>query len=476
MKTKLRFKVIASLIIVSLIALFISQAYWIRNLYNSIWETTQTNIGEAMKMADYKELYSRIERIKEAEGENREKREIQYDISLSNNQETDTVPTTENQKNNDSLESLSELLAIVDNLERGVLSSMHIAIDSLHPVDISLYDQLLSIELKERNISEPYTLRLIQLKDSTPHTYMSINSKKKAIKHEFGLTDKGYDYPLLSRSDQIYRLYIKSPEKIVFRQMSGILFSSGLLIVLIIFSFAYMFRTILKQKTVEELKTDFTNNVTHELKTPIAVAYAANDVLLHHEPSTSEKQKKYMTIIQEQLSRLTGMVEQILTLSVENRSTLKLHPEKIRIADLLPSLLELYKLKTDKEIIFTNNLPDNLTIYADRTHLYNMIGNLIENAVKYTTSQQVCITFTAEVTKKETVFSVTDNGIGISEANQKRIFDKFYRVPQGNRHDVKGYGLGLYYINDMMTRHHGSVSVTSQPGAGATFTLHFKNH
>lgn len=475
MNTKLRFKVIASLIILSLIAVFGWQIYWVKGLYNSIWQKTEENIYEAMKMADYKELFIRIDELKKTEDEDMPEG-VGVDLGLDIDKNKDNSLSFENESITLNPEDrLTHYLVTLQQMEGQLQILLHQTIDTILPINLASYDSLLSIELRERNIDVPYSLRLVQLRDSIPLAYMKITPKDSTA-YDFGFDERGYDYPVQPKADQIYRLYIKSPEKIVIRQMGGILLSSALLLLLIIISFAYLLRTILKQKTVEELKTDFTNNVTHELKTPIAVAFAANDVLLNHDSPITEKQKKYMTIIQEQLSRLTSMVEQILTLSVENRSTFKLKPEIVHVNELLPSLMEQHKLKTDKEIFFKTDLSDDLTIYADRTHLYNMISNLIENAVKYTSSQQAHITFSGTVSKSENTFSVTDKGIGISETNQKRIFDKFYRVPHGNLHNVKGYGLGLYYIKDIMSKHHGSVSVISHPGKGSTFTLHFKNN
>ena len=261
----------------------------------------------------------------------------------------------------------------------------------------------------------------------------------------------------------------------VFKQISGILISSLLLVILILIAFIYLIHTILRQKTVEELKTDFTNNMTHELKTPISVAYAANDVLLNYDNNANEKQKKYLGIIREQLTQLSGLVEQILTLSVENRNTFRLKQESIPITDIIPPLIEQHKLKAGKPVNFTINIPDNIAVFADRTHFYNMLGNLIDNAVKYSGDKPCDISIQAETQTNGIRISVTDNGIGISEASLPHIFDKFYRVPSGNLHNVKGFGLGLYYVKDMMAKHGGSVSVKSQPGKGTTFTLHFKN-
>ena len=283
-----------------------------------------------------------------------------------------------------------------------------------------------------------------------------------------------FDYPLHNESTLQYRLFLKSPASVILTQMKGILISSFLLLLLIICAFIYLLRTILKQKTVEELKTDFTNNMTHELKTPISVSYAAVDALLNFSDPVNEKQKKYLTIVKDQLIHLTGLVEQILTLAVENRSTFRLRPETISLNELVNSLIEQYKLKASKPVEFTCSIPEDIELVADRTHLYNMLSNLIDNAIKYADKEPCRIEATARQDDHETTISITDNGPGISEANQRQIFDKFFRVPSGNIHNVKGYGLGLYYVKDMMGKHGGTARVESVPGKGSTFTLHFK--
>ena len=234
-------------------------------------------------------------------------------------------------------------------------------------------------------------------------------------------------------------------------------------------------KEIARLKETEQFRKQYLGNVAHELKTPISIAYAANDVLLNYSSTTNEKQKKYLDIVREQLNHLSGLVEQILTLSVENRSTFRLHLETIQVAELLTPLIEQFKLKTDKPIDITTEVPEHMTVTADRTHLYNMLSNLIGNAIKYSGEKTCRIILKGTVSSQEMTLSVTDEGIGISEANQKRVFDKFYRVPSGNLHDVKGFGLGLYYVSDMMSKHNGSVTVKSQLGKGSTFTLHFKN-
>lgn len=478
MKTKLSFKIIATLISLSLAALLFSQGYWLKGLYDSTWEQVNGNIQDAMRMADYKELFIRMDSLTEnkSPGTITSKFKISKDsteeISRNGLMDTFSVKADKNPfKYDETAESLNEYLALLTSMEGQIQGALHEKLDSLKPIDYALFDSLLVQELKQHDISVPYKLEVVQVKDSLPETVITFRSADT-------LSTKGleFTYPIKGTQPEVYyRLTLKTPFQLVFKQMSGILISSFLLVILILIAFVYLIYTILRQKTVEELKTDFTNNMTHELKTPISVAYAANDVLLNYDNNVSEKQKKYLGIVREQLTQLSGLVEQILTLSVENRNTFRLKQESIPITDIIPPLIEQHKLKAGKPINITVNIPDNIAVFADRTHFYNMLGNLIDNAVKYSGDNPAEIFISAEMLSNEIRVSVTDNGIGISEANQQQIFDKFYRVPSGNLHNVKGFGLGLYYVKDMMSKHGGSVTVKSQPGKGTTFTLHFKN-
>ncbi len=482
MKTKLSFKIIAALISISLAALLFSQGYWLKGLYDSTSKQINDNIEEAMRMADYKEVFFRIDELTQGDVHG----EINQRLSFSKEEDEETekvgvmdtfaVHTDKNPfKNEDIANSLNEYLSLLTNLEGQIQQALHLKIDSLMPISYNKYDSLLSIELKQHDIFVPHKLEVVQLVDSLPEvvvTFLSADSLKTTENWNKAIQ---FNYPISTQSEQYYQLTLNTPSLLVFKQMAGILISSLLLVILILIAFIYLIHTILRQKTVEELKTDFTNNMTHELKTPISVAYAANDVLLNYDNNANEKQKKYLGIIREQLTQLSGLVEQILTLSVENRNTFRLKQESIPITDIIPPLIEQHKLKAGKPVNFTINIPDNIAVFADRTHFYNMLGNLIDNAVKYSGDKPCDISIQAETQTNGIRISVTDNGIGISEASLPHIFDKFYRVPSGNLHNVKGFGLGLYYVNDMMAKHGGSVSVKSQPGKGTTFTLHFKN-
>ena len=477
MKTRLRFKIIAVLICLSLVGLLISQGYWLKGLYVSSKKSTWDNIEDAMRMADYMELFLRLDSL----SNNNFHSQINPQFSFSQDTawekrkdslSTDNMPISSPNSTIQYIEAaqtLNEYLQIIGTLERNVQMLMHQKIDTLLPVNYAQFNTLLKNGLKKQGITVPYRLQVIrkEAKDSVLYAYTDASEKGESWKDAVHFTH-------VIEPEYYYELELQSPDRVVFRQMAGILISSFLLFMVILVAFVYLLYTILRLKTVEELKTDFTNNMTHELKTPISVSYAAVDALLNFSDPVNEKQKKYLTIVKDQLIHLTGLVEQILTLAVENRSTFRLRPETISLNELVNSLIEQYKLKASKPVEFTCSIPEDIELVADRTHLYNMLSNLIDNAIKYADKEPCRIEATARQDNHETTISITDNGPGISEANQRQIFDKFFRVPSGNIHNVKGYGLGLYYVKDMMGKHGGTARVESVPGKGSTFTLHFK--
>ena len=165
-------------------------------------------------------------------------------------------------------------------------------------------------------------------------------------------------------------------------------------------------------------------------------------------------------------------------MSMERRKTFRLHPEEIRLKEILPPLIEQHKLKADKPVRISLQIaPEELTVTADRTHLTNMLSNLLDNAVKYS-HEQATIEVICRLCQKNgepyTEINVSDCGIGIARECLPHIFDKFYRVPTGNRHEVKGYGLGLFYVKTMIEKHGGTIRVTSEPGKGSRFILRLK--
>ena len=492
---KLPIKYMAILVVTSLTAIFAYQAYWLVNMYQTNKVQTKTAIQNAIRNADHIEIFMRADSISE---ENEKERNIKSnanssgEVSFSASFERIDKPadskTTikKNIKENDSTQTESQkeaeveefhglpgenqigdsytaLEAMAIQLQRG----LHAAIDfETQNIRVAVFDSILNSDLVKSGLDIKHYTRIVEIEnDST--LFSSLTADVDTTKME------KYELVYDIHEKYAYYVYTEPTGQLALKQMSGILLTSFLIVVILGCSFWFLIHTILKQKTLDEIKTDFTNNVTHELKTPIAVAYAANDALLNFNQAEDKKQRdKYLNIAQEQLQKLSGLVEQILSMSMEKRKTFQLKMEEVEVAPLIFSLVEQHKLKYKKTVHFNVEIdPQSITIMTDRAHFSNIISNLIDNAIKYS-PEEAWIDIRCLNRNDQTEISVSDRGIGISAERQKYIFDKFYRVPTGNLHNVKGYGLGLYYVKTMVDKLGVDIKVKSEPGKGSCFTIY----
>ncbi len=275
-------------------------------------------------------------------------------------------------------------------------------------------------------------------------------------------------------SDFIYYFGVEFPGKTsnILTNMWIVIFFTGLMAITIAF-FIYSMFVILRQKQLSELQRDFINNMTHEFKTPISTINISTDVFLQNEKvKGDERLSRYSGIIKEQVLRLNTQVEKVLQLAKIERDNIELHVEEINLAELINSISPSIELKVnDKKGTLHLDLDAvNPLVKADRLHLTNILHNLVDNAVKYSKDiPDIHIRLRYE--GNNLLLSVQDNGIGIPKEHQKRVFDKFYRVPTGNVHNVKGFGLGLFYVKTMCQEHRWKLELHSEPGKGATFTI-----
>ena len=270
-----------------------------------------------------------------------------------------------------------------------------------------------------------------------------------------------------------YELYCEPMTGSVLRGMMGVLLMSAGILLILGLVFYLMMRALRKQRELDEMKSDFTSNMTHELKTPIAVAYAANDAMLVYGlDKNPEKREEYLKVTRESLEKLNGMVEQILSMSMENRDRLSLRIEKnTELKPLLDSVAAQAHLSAGKPCqIAVSVTPEGLTADIDASLMSSVIATLLDNAVKYS-GDSADIHLSADEKDGHVRISVRDKGIGIAPEKQAHIFEKFYRVPTGDVHDVKGYGIGLFFAKTIVEKHGGYISVDSEPGRGSTFTI-----
>jgi two-component system phosphate regulon sensor histidine kinase PhoR len=231
----------------------------------------------------------------------------------------------------------------------------------------------------------------------------------------------------------------------------------------------FVYRTIRKQKKMNELKTDFINNMTHEMKTPITIVSAGLDALEHHVTPT-ERTNFYLHTSKKQLRLLNEFVERILDAAVQDISDFKLKKEKIDLRALFGDLVQSHSVLKRKPVHFQLTGEGPAVIQGDRLHLETAFHNIIDNAVKYS-GESVNINIDIVSNNRDCIITIRDNGIGIPPQFIKNIFDKFFRVPQGDAQPVKGFGLGLYYVSNIVKKHAGNISVHSKLQSGTEFII-----
>jgi two-component system phosphate regulon sensor histidine kinase PhoR len=247
-----------------------------------------------------------------------------------------------------------------------------------------------------------------------------------------------------------------------------------LMLVVIATFFGFSITVIMRQYRLAEVKTDFINNMTHELKTPISTISLSAEMMMRLPEITAEQVQKYASIIYKENKRLEHQVERVLNVAKLDKDQVVLNKDQFDVNELLDEVKENFELHHFEKggVIHIELNADHHIIQADAVHLTNVIYNLLENAVKYCESVPN-ITIETRNDKQGIWIEIEDNGIGIKKENLSLIFDKFYRVPTGNLHNVKGFGLGLYYVKLIVDAHGGKVNVKSTPGKGTTFSLFF---
>lgn len=271
--------------------------------------------------------------------------------------------------------------------------------------------------------------------------------------------------------DELYslRLSIETPFKAFLERMRGLILSSVAIVLLLSVVLLYLVRTMFRQKTLEEMRRDFTHNITHELKAPISVAVTATDALRNFSADANpERRSRYLEIVEGQLTQLSTMVEHILSVSVEGREY-KYNPTNLHIHDIINGVVQGAGMNVGKKAKFHIDCPSNITVLADEFHIKNLLATVIDNAVKYAEEPVVNISVSDE--NGNVTIDVEDNGCGIAKEHLSHIFEKFYRVPTGDVHTVRGYGLGLYYAKQVVQLHKGTISIKSSVGKGTTVTI-----
>lgn len=328
-------------------------------------------------------------------------------------------------------------------------------------VDFDQFDSIFNNQLSKKGIETDHYIALLE---------------NDSVVGKSGFTNKSLALYANSKStylrpNQSLRVYYRDPALVALRKSSTGILLSLLLSVMVIISLFYLLKIIRKQKELAEIKNDLISNITHEFKTPIATVSTAIEAIENFNVlDDKEKTKKYLSMSSVQLKKLHQMVEKLLETATLDSEKLMLKKEPVDLVDLISRIAKKHEILTDKNISFSSNI-DSKIQSVDLFHMENSISNLVDNAIKYGGEN---IELNINSVLNNTIISVADDGKGIDKNQQERIFDKFYRVPKGNRHDVKGFGIGLYYTKKIVEKHGGTMGLTSQAG-NTVFNINIPN-
>lgn len=469
-----RFKTISTSFIIVIAVIFGCNVYYLISLYNSIRANIERDVMTALADADIDDMWERADRANRA-AKAAKKAYLENGDSIFEGHgqvsgvkdEDGNFVTTSNNCDGETRVNKTPLRrdrSYTNQMVNEMSQQMHENLDPFVDFNVSIMDSIVLERLADRHIYPDFVAVEI------------INSSEEVIRSNSHIPEDRTGYNAFSlcfnpELDMYYRAYMTPITRYILSQMFGVIVTVFLLMVSFSLAFWYLYHTVSRMRTIEEMKDDFVSNMTHELKTPIAIAYSANDALLNYD-TANDPQKKvtYLNIANKQLKRLGELVENILAMSMERRKTMKLKPERVILQSFIEEIAGAQRMRGEKDIKINVDVDEDVSIEADKTHLSNILNNLIDNAIKYS-GDSVAIT----ISGNEREISVTDNGIGIPAKSIPYLFNKFYRVPHGNRQDVRGYGIGLYYVKSILDKMSWTIDVRSKENEGSVFTIKIRN-
>lgn len=336
-----------------------------------------------------------------------------------------------------------------------------------------IIDSLLVLELANQGIFMKFNYKI----ETSNNQVIFTNSSNRDEDFDSYSTYKTALFPRdMIRDGGVLTVYFPDKRTLILSNMNTVMASSAALLFILIGCFAYTITSILRQKKMSEMKTDFINNMTHEFKTPVATIMIASEALRDPEVNDDQKRVNRLAgIIYDENVRLGNHIERVLNIAKLEKNDFKIDYAPVNIHDLITAVadsMDLQLQRNNAKVVMNLNAT-SMIVMGDELHLSNVIFNLIDNANKYGGDNPE-ITISTYNKGKELFICVKDKGIGMTREQQNKIFDQFYRVPKGNLHDVKGFGLGLNYVSMMVQRMKGTVSVRSEKDNGSEFEIKFR--
>lgn len=327
-------------------------------------------------------------------------------------------------------------------------------------LNLNSIDSFLSNELKAKNIKLNYALQLLKNDSIKTNTNPSIITKSQTpLKSN----------SLLINEDEDLQLFLKDETGFILKRILGEIIISVLLILALVACLIYLLKIINKQKQLVEIKNDLISNITHEFKTPITtIGIAIESIKDFNKTTIDDRSNKYLDLSSTQLSKLNIMVEKLLETATLDSGELKLNKSKVNIVTLIENLIEKHKFQTETKTISFKTNNKSLLLDIDKFHFENALNNLLDNAIKYGGKS---ISIEIITSTKESIITISDSGNSLTKKQSQQIFEKFYRVPKGNTHDVKGFGIGLYYTKKIIEKHMSQINVSIKPNTSFKITI-----
>mgnify|MGYP001196112423 CR=1 FL=1 len=338
-------------------------------------------------------------------------------------------------------------------------------------LNINFLDKTIMVNLSRMNLSLDYEFLIYNNDENKVELASSENPE--ILKSEFNINL--FQNDLIDSNLDLYLFFPNQKEYIQESNFFNMIFS-GMFLLVIGLCFYYVILKVFELKKLSEIKNEFIDNMTHELKTPISTISLACEALLDKEVTDKSPNENYIKIINDENRRLGGQVEKVLTIAKTEKKNYEIDFDKLDIHKIIDDSVNINKFKVEKRDgkILKNLNAKSSIVSGNYDHLLNVFNNLIENANKYSLDIPH-IEITSENKNDSIVVNISDRGIGIKKTNIDKIFDKFYREPQGNIHNVKGFGLGLSYVRNILLKHKASIKVESQLNKGTKFKIRFKN-
>ena len=323
---------------------------------------------------------------------------------------------------------------------------------------------IVSEQLRTSGIDTRYSVEMLLLVDGEP-TLVSRHGDDTESLRKFSVEAQ--------ISSIIIRLVVEDPHTKILASMRGMIIISIIATLLLILTLIYLLVTLFRAKTLERIRRDLTHNIPHELRTPIAAARAATEVL-RSTPEIAQNEalrEEYLAMTHSELARLSVMVDSILRSSLDDESPVVLRPESVDLQSVVDEVVASLRLKySSLQIDFSSTIAEGTSVWVDRASLRTIVLNLVDNSIKYSDGVPK-ILIKAVSTDEKVSFSVEDEGIGIALSEQHRVFDKFYRISSAYRQDSQGYGLGLYHVRTLVERSGGDVKLESMTQRGTHITI-----